>query len=111
MAASSLVRRVVGLGGCFAICDYRHKAGMESDKQTVQWTFAATVSPLGEACAACFEERAGVFVSCGALLYAKILVSLKTKNGISLTPLSCDLNAFTFALNDSADAFVERLTR
>ena len=34
--------------------------------------------------------------SCGALHYAKILTSLKIKN------------AFTFALNDSADALVER---
>ena len=66
-------------------------------------------SPLGVARAACFEQLAGVFASCGALHYAKILASLKIKNGISLTPLNCALNAFTFALNDSADAFVERL--
>ena len=43
--------------------------------------------------------------------YAKILASLKMKNGISLTPLNCALKAFTFALNDSADAFVERLSK
>ena len=49
--------------------------------------------------------------SCGALHYSKILASLKIKNGISLTPLNCALNAFTFALNDSADALVERLSR
>ena len=67
--------------------------------------------PLGLACAACFEELAGVFASSGALHYAKILASLKIKNGISLTPLNCDLNAFTFALKDSADAFVERLSK
>ena len=66
-------------------------------------------SPLGVARAACFEQLAGVFASCGALHYAKILASLKIKNGISLTPLNRALNAFTFALNDSADAFVERL--
>ena len=45
----------------------------------------------------------------GALHYAKVFASLKIKNGISLTPLNCALNAFTFALNDSADALVERL--
>ena len=67
--------------------------------------------PLGLACAACFEQLACVFASCGALHYAKILASLKIKNGISLTPLNCDLNAFTFALKDSADAFVERLSK
>ena len=40
-----------------------------------------------------------------AMHYTKILVSLKTKNGISLTPRNCDLNAFTFALNGSSVAF------
>jgi hypothetical protein len=44
---------------------------------------------LGLACAACFEELAGVFASSGALHYAKILASLKIKNAISLTPLNC----------------------
>ena len=67
--------------------------------------------PFGVARAACFEELAGVFASSGALHYAKILASLKMKNGISLTPLNCALKAFTFALNDSADAFVERLSK
>ena len=67
--------------------------------------------PFGVARAACFEQLAGVFASCGALHYAKILASLKIKNGISLTPLNCALNAFTFALNDSADALVERLSK
>ena len=67
--------------------------------------------PFGVARAACFEQLAGVFASCGALHYAKILASLKMKNGISLTPLNCALKAFTFALNDSADAFVERLSK
>ena len=76
---------------------HRHKAG--------------GASPLGVARAACFEQLAGVFASCGALHYAKILASLKIKNGISLTPLNCALNAFTFALNDSADALVERLSK
>ena len=80
-----------------AFCSYRHKAG--------------GASPLGVARAACFEELAGVFASSVAMHYAKILASLKIKNGISLTPLNCDLNAFTFALNDSADAFVERLSK
>ena len=72
---------------------------------------AGGASPLGVARAGCFEQLAGVFASCGALHYAKILISLKIKNGISLTPLNCALNAFTFALNDSADAFVERLSK
>ena len=76
---------------------HRHKAG--------------GASPLGVARAACFEQLAGVFASCGARHYAKILASLKIKNGISLTPLNCALNAFTFALNDSADALVERLSK
>ena len=67
--------------------------------------------PFGVARAACFVQLAGVFASCGALHYAKILASLKIKNGISLTPLNCALNAFTFALNDSADALVERLSK
>lgn len=67
--------------------------------------------PFGVARAACIEELAGVFASSGAMHYAKILASLKIKNDISLTPLNCDLNAFTFALNDSADAFVERLSK
>ena len=36
--------------------------------------------PLGVACAACFEELAGVFASSVAMRYAKILTSLKKKN-------------------------------
>ena len=49
--------------------------------------------PFGVARAACFEELACVFASCGALHYAKILASLKKmKDGISLTPLNCALN-------------------
>ena len=44
-------------------------------------------SPLGVARAVCFEQLAGVFASCGAL------------------------QSFTFALNDSADALVERLLK
>lgn len=51
--------------------------------------------PFGVARAACFEQLACVFASCDALRYAKILASLKIKNGISLTPLNCALNAFT----------------
>ena len=51
--------------------------------------------PLGLACAACFEELAGVFASSGALHYAMILASLKIKNAISLTPLNCDRKDFT----------------
>ena len=77
---------------------HRHKAGIASGKQMVRWTFAASGSPLGVARAACFEQLAGVFASCGALHYAKILASLKIKNGISLTPLNCALNALTIAL-------------
>ena len=66
---------------------------------------------MGVACAACFEELAGGFASSGALHYAKILASLKIKNAISLTPLNCDQKALTLALNDLADAFVDRLSR
>ena len=66
---------------------------------------------MGVACAACFEELAGVFASSDALHYAKILASLKIKNAISLTPLNCDQKALTLALNDLADAFVDRLSR
>jgi hypothetical protein len=47
---------------------------------------------------------------CGDMYYAKIPASLEIKNNISLTPRNCDLNAFTFSLNDSAEAFVERLS-
>ena len=90
--------------------DTWHKACIANGQQTVQWTFAVS-EPFGVARAACFEQLAGVFASCGALHYAKILASLKIKNGISLTPLNCALNAFTFALNDSADALVERLSK
>ena len=35
-----------------------------------------------------------------------IFVSRKRENSIFLTPLNYDLNALTFALKDSADAFV-----
>ena len=83
-------------------------------KPVFSWTGAAQSirsEPFGVARAACFEELAGVFASSGALDYAKIFASLKIKNGISLTPLNCALNAFTFALNDSADALVERLSK
>ena len=83
-------------------------------KPVFSWTGAAQSmrsEPFGVARAACFEQLAGVFASCGALHYVKILASLKIKNGISLTPLNCALNAFTFALNDSADALVERLSK
>ena len=54
---------------------------------------------------------AGVFACSVAMHYAKILASLNIKNDISLTPLNCDLNAFTFALNNYAEAFVERLSK
>ena len=59
----------------------------------------------------CFRGQSGTKQAERALHYAKILASLKIKNGISLTPLNCALNAFTFALNDSADALVERLSK
>ena len=71
----------------------------------------ASGAALGLSCAACFEQPAGVFAGCGALSYANILTSLKIKKGISLTPLNWALNALTLALNDSADAFVERLSK
>ena len=44
-------------------------------------------------------------------LYANILDSLNVKNEISLTPLNWDLNALTFALNDSAAALVVLFTK
>ena len=36
--------------------------------------------PLGVACAACFEQLACVFASCGAMLYAQILASQNIKS-------------------------------
>lgn len=38
-------------------------------------------------------------------------ISLYKKKGISVTPLNCALNALTFALKDSALAFVALLTK
>ena len=67
--------------------------------------------PVGVARATGFEQLSGVFAGCGALHYAKILVSLKIKNGIFLTPLNCALNAFTFALNDSFSIAAGKSTR
>ena len=43
--------------------------------------------------------------------YAKSLANLKKKNLISVTPLSCALKDFIFALKLSAKAFVDRLTK
>ena len=71
----------------------------------------ASGAALGLSCAACFEQPAGLFAGCGAVRQAKIFASLKIKNGISFTPLNCALKALTFALKDSADAFVERLSK
>ena len=48
----------------------------------------ASGAALGLSCAGCFEQPAGVFAGCGAVCQAKILASLKIKNGISLTPLN-----------------------
>lgn len=48
----------------------------------------ASGSALGPSCVVCFEQPAGVFAGCGAVCQAKILASLKIKNGISLTPLN-----------------------
>ena len=48
----------------------------------------ASGAALGLSCAVCFEQPAGVFAGCGAVCQAKILASLKIKNGISLTPLN-----------------------
>ena len=51
-------------------------------RQTYSWTSPAQSKlrePFGVARAACFEELAGVFASSGALHYAKIFASLKTK--------------------------------
>jgi len=41
--------------------------------------------------------------------YAKIFVNLNKKKSISTTPLCAALKDLIFALNDSAEAFVERL--
>lgn len=43
--------------------------------------------------------------------YAYIFDSLNRKNFTFLTPLNCDLKAFIFALNDSAEAFVLLLSK
>ena len=43
----------------------------------------ASGAALGLSCAVCFEQPAGVFAGCGAVCQAKILASLKIKNGIS----------------------------
>ena len=43
----------------------------------------ASGAALGPSCAVCFEQPAGVFAGCGAVCQAKILASLKIKNGIS----------------------------
>ena len=48
----------------------------------------ASGAALGLSCAVCFEQPTGVFAGCGAVCQAKILASLKIKNGISLTPLN-----------------------
>ena len=51
-------------------------------RQTYSWPSPAQSKlrePLGVARAPCFEELAGVFASSGALHYAKIFASLKTK--------------------------------
>ena len=42
---------------------------------------------------------------------AYCVASLNMKNLISPTPLNCARNAFTLALNYSADAFVRRLSK
>ena len=44
----------------------------------------ASGAALGLSCAVCFEQPAGVFAGCGAVCQAKILASLKIKNGIFL---------------------------
>ena len=44
----------------------------------------ASGAALGLSCAVCFVQPAGVFAGCGAVCQAKILASLKIKNGISL---------------------------
>ena len=43
----------------------------------------ASGAALGPSCAVYFEQPAGVFAGCGAVCQAKILASLKIKNGIS----------------------------
>lgn len=48
----------------------------------------ASGAALGLSCAVCFVQPAGVFAGCGVVCQAKILASLKIKNGISLTPLN-----------------------
>lgn len=46
------------------------------------------------------------WIKANCCVYANILVNLKRKNSTFLTPLNCALNAFIFALKDSAEAFV-----
>ena len=81
--------------GCFISCPPEPTISWtEVDFDTVcpqkpvfSWTGAAQSmrsEPFGVARAACFEQLAGVFASCGAPHYAKILASLKIKDGISL---------------------------
>ena len=58
------------------------KTCFRPEKRAYLWPAPAQsrrIKPLGSACAACFEEQADVFASCGALHYAKILASLKMK--------------------------------
>ncbi len=43
--------------------------------------------------------------------YPKILTSLKIKNFLSMTPLSCALKSLILALSDSAEALVDRFTK
>ncbi len=43
--------------------------------------------------------------------YALICVNRKRKKATFLTPLNCALNALIFALNDSAEALVDRLSK
>lgn len=43
--------------------------------------------------------------------YAKIVASLNRKKSTFFTPLNCALKAFIFALNDSAEALVLRLSK
>ena len=79
------------------------KRGAKSRKQRQpRYSYSITVSFL--------DQR--IFQVGNPIIYqAYCVASLNMKNLISPTPLNCARNAFTLALNDSADAFVRRLSK
>ena len=68
---------------------HRHKAGIANDKQMVQWTFVVSGSPLG---AACFEQHAWVFASCGAILQKSMSnVDIRYCSGTTSDVYACQM--------------------